>query len=104
MTKFIALFVFSILIAFAGSYKGVITESMCLKDHNTMNMGADPDCIRQCVRTVKGVRYVLWDGRTAYKLSDQETPEKFAGQQVKVTGSVSPKTGILRVERIEAAK
>jgi hypothetical protein len=90
--------------ALAGSYKGVITESMCVNDHKTMNMGPDPDCIRQCVKAGKGVKYVLWDGQTSYKLSDQQTPEKFAGQKVKITGTVYQKTAILKVDKIEPAK
>jgi hypothetical protein len=90
--------------ALAGSYKGVITESMCVNDHKAMNMGPDPDCIRQCVKAGKGVKYVLWDGQTSYKLSDQQTPEKFAGQKVKITGTVYQKTAILKVDKIEPAK
>jgi hypothetical protein len=90
--------------ALAGSYKGVITESMCVNDHKDMNMGPDPDCIRQCVKAGKGVKYVLWDGQTSYKLSDQQTPEKFAGQKVKITGTVYQKTAILKVDKIEPAK
>lgn len=104
MTKFITLFAFSTLMAFAGSYKGVITESMCVNDHKAMNMGPDPDCIRQCVKTGKSVKFVLWDGQTAYKLSDQQTPEKFAGQKVRITGTVYPKTAILKVDKIEAVR
>ena len=104
MTRFIALFAFSTLMAFAGSYKGVITESMCLTNHKAMNMGSDPDCIRQCVKTGQGVRYVLWNGQTAYKLSDQQTPEKFAGQKVTITGTLYQRTAILKVDRIQAVK
>jgi hypothetical protein len=37
-------------------------------------------------------------------LSDQETPEKFAAQKVKVTGKLYPKTGVIAVEKIEPAK
>jgi hypothetical protein len=51
-----------------------------------------------------GSKYALLDGTNLYKLSDQQTPEKFAGQKVKVTGVLYPKTGILKVESITAAK
>jgi hypothetical protein len=104
MIRFIALFAFSTLMAFARSYKGVITESMCLNNHKGMNMGPDPDCIRQCVKAGKGVKYVLWDGQAAYKLSDRQTPEKFTGQKVIISGTVYQKTAILKVNKIEAAK
>ena len=36
-------------------------------------------------------------------LSDQQTAGKFAAKQVKVTGALYEKTGILKVDKIEAA-
>ena len=39
-----------------------------------------------------------------YKLSDQQTPEKFAAQKVKVTGTLFEKTGVLKVDKIEAVR
>ncbi|HZT37622.1 MAG TPA: DUF5818 domain-containing protein [Bryobacteraceae bacterium] len=104
MTKFAALLALSTAAVLAGSYRGVITESMCLGDHKAMNMGPDPDCIRRCVKTGHGVKYVLWDGKAAYRLSHQQTPEKFAGRRVTITGSLYPKTGVLRVDRIDPLK
>ena len=46
----------------------------------------------------------LHDGSKMYVLSDQQTPEKFAAQKVKVTGTLYPKTRIIKVDKIEAAK
>jgi len=37
------------------------------------------------VKTSKEVKYVLYDGKNTYKLSDQKTPEQFAAQKLKVT-------------------
>jgi hypothetical protein len=68
-----------------------------------MNIAPDAKCIVQCVKG-HGSKYALLDGTNLYKLSDQQTPEKFAGQKVKVTGVLYPKTGILKVESITAAK
>jgi hypothetical protein len=48
--------------------------------------------------------YVLYDGKQAYTLSDQKTPENFAGKKVTVTGTLYPKTKTIQVESITAAK
>jgi hypothetical protein len=84
------------------TFTGVITDSMCLGNHAMMNVKPDDKCVRECVRA--GSKYVLYDGKTAYKLSDQKTPEKFAAQKVKITGTLFTATGIIQVEKIEAAK
>jgi hypothetical protein len=103
----IALFAAAALVAFAAAGKsqtftGVITDSMCVNNHAMMHITPDDKCVRKCVRA--GAKYVLYDGKTAYKLSDQQTPEKFAAQKVKLTGVPFPATGIIQVEKIEAAK
>jgi len=51
-----------------------------------------------------GAKYALYDGKEVYRLSDQQTPEKFAAKKVKVTGVLYEKTKIIKVERIEAAQ
>jgi hypothetical protein len=104
MTKLFSLFAVTALIGSAATFTGVITESMCLTNHKAMNMGPDAECVRKCVQADKNVKYVLHDGKKAYKLSDQQTPEKFAAQRVKVTGTLYEKTGIIKVDRIEAAR
>jgi hypothetical protein len=77
---------------------------MCKLDHKHMNMGSDPDCVRACVKSSKDYKYALHDGSRMYVLSDQQTPEKFAAQRVRVTGTLFPKTGIIKVDKIEAVK
>jgi hypothetical protein len=47
---------------------------------------------------------VLYDGRQVYTLSDQRTPERFAAQRVRVTGTLDAKTKTIQVESIRAAK
>jgi hypothetical protein len=49
-----------------------------------------------------GSKYALFDGKTAYVLSDQKTPEQFAGRKVKVMGTLYEKTKILKVDSITA--
>ena len=102
MIKFVVVFLACALLASAGTFTGVITESMCINDHKAMKMGPDPDCIKKCAKL--GTKFVLFDGKTTYKLSDQETPAQFAAQKVKVTGTLFEKTGIIQVDKIELAK
>ena len=87
------------------TFVGTITDDMCERaDHSRMQMGpTDADCTRACV-TAHGAAYVLFDGTNVYKLSDQKTPDKFAGQKVRVTGTLDAKTRTIRVESISAAK
>jgi len=104
MTKFACIFALSALSAAAATFTGVITESMCVKDHKAMKLGPDAECIRACVKADKNVKYVLFDGKKTYKLSDQQTPEKFAAQRVTVTGKLFEKTGVIKVDKIQAAR
>ena len=86
-------------------FTGVITDSMCSSaDHKGMRMGpTDGECTIACV-LAHGASYVLYDGKEVYTLSDQRTPEKFAGKKVTVTGSLDPKTKTIQVASIIAAK
>ena len=104
MTKSILIFCFSTALALAATYTGVITDSMCVGDHKSMNMGPDAECVRKCVKAHGSAKYVLFDGKNVYKLSDQQTPEKFAAQKVKVTGKLFEKTGVIAVEKIEGVR
>ena len=63
-------------------------------------MGAnDAECTIACVMA-HDASYVLFDGKEAYTLSDQKTPEKFAGKQVTVTGVLDAKTKTIQVTSI----
>jgi len=83
-------------------FVGVITDTMCGADHKHMGVSPDDKCVRECVK--HGAKYALYDGKEVYKLSDQQTPEKFAAKKVKVTGVLYEKTKIIKVEKIEAAQ
>jgi hypothetical protein len=65
-----------------------------------MNVKPDSKCVTDCVRA--GSKYALLDGSNVYELSDQKTPEKFAAQKVKVTGTLDGQT--IQVKSITAAK
>ena len=82
---------------------GVITDTMCAGDHTAMKITPDAKCVKDCVRDGKTFQYALVEGTNVYKLSDQETPARFAGQKVKVTGVLYAKTRVLKVDRIENA-
>ena len=87
------------------TFTGTITDSMCDKaDHSQMQMGpTDAACTLACV-DVHGAKYVLYDGKNTYELSDQKAPEKFAGKKAQVTGALDAKTKTIQVESITAAK
>jgi len=87
------------------SFTGVITDSMCPDgDHSSMRMGpTDAECTKACIE-IHDAQYVLYDGKNTYTLSDQKTPEKFAGKKVIVAGALNAKTKTIQVESIAAAK
>ncbi|MBV9506070.1 MAG: hypothetical protein JO323_13800 [Acidobacteriia bacterium] len=86
-------------------FTGVITDEMCAAgDHSQMRMGpTDAECTVACVK-YHDAMYLLFDGKKSYALSDQSTPEKFAGKKVTVTGTLDSKTMTIRVDSIAAAK
>jgi hypothetical protein len=86
------------------TYTGVITDTMCNRDHKAMKVSPDSKCVKECVGDGKTYKYALLTGTNVYPLSDQETPAKFAGQRVEVTGVLYEKTKILKVDAIKAAK
>ncbi len=87
------------------TFTGVITDSMCARgDHSRMQMGpTDAACTKACILE-HGATYVLFDGKHAYDLSDQQTPEKFAGKSVTVNGILDAKTYTIKVDSIASVK
>jgi hypothetical protein len=86
------------------TFTGVITDSMCVLNHGMMKIQPESKCVVYCIKSSKDAKYALHDGKKLYVLSDQQTPEKFAAQKVRVRGVLYEKTGIIKVESIEAAK
>ena len=87
------------------TFTGVITDDMCTAGHTAMRMGpTDAECAVACA-DLHGSTYVLVSGKTAYTLSDQKTSAGFAGQKVRVVGSLDEqKKTIILVESIAAAQ
>jgi hypothetical protein len=107
MKPFILSLLIAATLAGAGKQKfiGTITDSMCaMGDHSGMQMGpTDGECTIACV-SIHDAAYVLYDGKETFTLSDQRTPEKFAGKKVTVTGTLDAKTRTIQVDSITAAK
>ena len=87
------------------TFTDIIADDMCGKaGHAQMRMGpTDAECTIACI-SAHGAMYVLYDGREVYALTDQRTPEQFAAQKVRVTGTLDAKTKTIKVESIRAAK
>jgi hypothetical protein len=87
------------------TFTGTVTDNMCeTANHSRMQMGpTDAECTIACIRE-HGALYVLWDGKQVYTLSDQQTPEKFAGQKVTVIGTLDAKARTIHMDSIKAAK
>ena len=104
---FSSFLIIAVLAAAQGKQKftGAITDSMCAEaDHSRMRMGStDAECTIACV-SAHNAMFVLYDGKEVYTLSDQQTPEKFAGKKVTVTGTLDAKTRTIQVDSIAAAK
>lgn len=87
------------------TFTGTITDDMCaLAGHARMRMGpTDAECTIACIRA-HDAAYVLSDGKDVYTLSDQQTPERFAAQKVKVTGTLDARTKTIQVDSIASAR
>jgi hypothetical protein len=108
VSALVPVFLFGLsLAAFAApkdkTYTGEIMDSQCVMNASHAEMlkkegMADKDphdpmakamCTKNCVKM--GGKYVLYDSasKKVYQLDDQTKPEQFAGQNVKVTGTLS---------------
>ena len=90
-------------------FTGQITDSICARAgshdeamHMSKDMGKTAaECTIACVEHM-GAKYVLYDpaGKKTYRLSDQAAAKKFAGQRVKVEGTLNKKE--IEVDSINA--
>lgn len=81
------------------TFEGNISDKMCGAKH--MMEGSAKECTLKCVGG--GSKYVLATPKgTVYDLSDQEKPKEFAGEKVKVTGTLDGET--IQVSSIEHAE
>jgi hypothetical protein len=97
------------------TFTGVIADSQCAlnvhsltRSHSEMmknkNMGGTPtSCTRYCIKYLGG-DYVLAHGDVVYRIENQERVEPFAGEKVKITGTLEPKSKVIHVDGIELDK
>jgi hypothetical protein len=72
-------------------------------NHSAMRMGdTDAECTAACI-DAHGATYVLASGTRVYDLSDQRAPARFAGQRVRIVGSLDSRANKISVESISAA-
>ncbi len=98
------------------TFSGEIMDSQCAKNGSHAMMlakegmaGKENDpmakamCSKNCVKM--GGKYVLFDAasKTTYELDDQAKPEQFAGQAVKVTGTLDKAAKTIHVTGIQPA-
>jgi hypothetical protein len=76
----------------------IVTDKMCGADHSMMNVKPDAKCVRECVKA--GSQYALVEGGNVYVLSNAKAADAFAGQKVKVSGTLDAKTKTIQVEAI----
>jgi len=93
------------------AFKGEISDSQCAMNVHSLTrshaemirkqtIGTDAaSCARECVR--RGGEWVLRSGREVYRLKNQSGVDEFAGQQVKVVGTLDRKTSTIDNARIE---
>ena len=87
------------------TFIGVVTDGECpTANHSQMRMGpTDAECVTACIAD-HGASYLLYDGKRAYALSDQKTPERFAARKVTITGALDAKRTTIQVDSISAAR
>lgn len=93
----------------AAVFTGEIMDSLCAKEgsHDKMmdemkSMGRDKQtCAQKCVQL--GAKYVLFDSdkKAVYALDDQDKAASFAGQKVRVKGTLEKKR--IKISSIEPA-
>ena len=104
----LVLFAASSSLAADSTYSGQIMDSACAQmgSHDAMATGhgvkAAKACTLSCVKA--GAKFVLYDAasKRIYKLDDQQKPIPFAGEKVKVTGTLDKTSDTIHVTGIQA--
>lgn len=93
-------------------FSGEIADSQCALNVHSLSqshkemMGMKPEiktdaeCVRFCVKE-RGGRYMLQTKTKVYKLDAQVLAEEWAGQKVKLAGTLDSKSNIIAVEKME---
>jgi len=90
----------SLAIADDGLMDATVTDSFCAANHKPLRLSCDANGVRN--RISAGAKYVLWDGRNAYVLSDQKAADQWAARRVRVLATLDAKTRQVRIISIVA--
>lgn len=94
------------------TFKGEIADTQCALNVHSLSQShkemiemkpevkTNADCARYCVKE-RGGRFVLQAADKVYKLDAQVLAEPWAGQRVRITGTLDPKTNVITVHRME---
>jgi hypothetical protein len=94
------------------TFRGDIADSQCAlnvhsltRSHQEMlkskSMGGNSNsCTLYCIRYMGG-DLVLTSRKHVYRLDNQELAKKFAGEKVKLSGTLDPKTDTIHIVKIE---
>ena len=110
----------TVLLAHAGNEKaltfhGQIADTQCALNVHSLTRshaemlkskatgGTEGSCATYCVRYLGG-DFVLSSKGEVYRLDNQEKVRNFAGQKVKITGTLEPKSKIIHLIEIEPAE
>ncbi len=91
------------------TFTGEIMDSPCanMGSHEMMMKSVGAKDAKECtLNCAKGnAKFVLYDAatKTVYQLDDQEKPKDFAGQKVKITGTVDKASKTIHIATIEGA-
>ena len=85
------------------TYSGEIMDSYCAAMGNHGGKAAKA-CTLSCVKD--GATFVLYNlaDKSTYQLDDQKKPGQFAGQKVKVTGTLDKTTKTIHLTDIQAGE
>ena len=90
------------------TFRGEIADTQCAlnvhslsKSHKEMlgmkpDLKTDAECARFCVKE-RGGKFVLQSKDKVYRLDKPDEAEPFAGQQVRIVGTLDPKTNTITV-------
>ena len=96
------------------TFRGEIADSQCALNVHSLSQShkemiamkpeikTDAECARFCVKE-RGGRFMLQTKDKVYKLDAQVLAEPWAGQKVRLMGTLDPKTNVITVEKITAA-
>lgn len=118
--SYLASFLCLACLSYAGetvrTFRGEISDSQCAMNvhsltHSHQEMlkskgemgGTSTECAMHCAKQMGG-EFVLAAGKEVYHLDNQAEAEKFAGQRVKISGTLDAKTKTIHVAKTEPDK